>query len=40
MSILIIHDDNKFEVKRQPFPGRQPAPGMGQDASMGGGFLK
>ena len=34
IQVLIIHDDNKFEVKKQPFYNRYPTENMGQNATL------
>ena len=34
IQILVIHDDNKFEIRKQPFYNREPGPGIGENAEF------
>ena len=34
IQVLVIHDDNRFEVKKQPFYNREPGRGIGENAEL------
>ena len=34
IQVLVIHDDNRFEVKKQPFYNREPGPGVGENVEL------